>query len=246
MKTIKSIDKAVQILDCFVEHEELGITEIVKLTGFAKSTIYDTVSTLVFHQYLSQNEENSKYSLGIRLFQLGGLFDKRNELTKRAAAQCQQLSEKWNATVHLAIPDHGNVIYIGKYEQQEGMVSASFIGKRLPMIATGLGKAMMAYLGQEYIEKYVLVKPFPKFTPNTIDNKIDLLADCQATLKRGYAIDNEEISIGLKCVAAPIFGAQGEVVAALSVSKLTPGMVEGDIERIAQDVTALARHLSTN
>lgn len=244
MKTIKSIDKAAKILECFLEHEELGVTELVSLTGYAKSTIFDTVSTLCFHKFLTQDEENNKYGLGIRVFQLGELYSKRNELAKRAKQYCQALSNKWNATVHLAIPDQGYVVYIGKYDSEEGMVSASFIGKRLPMNATGLGKAMLAYLDDEYFEEYIFTKPFRKLTPNTIMGREDLLKDREVTRQRGYAIDNEEIVVGLKCIAAPIFNNDDEVIAAISVSKLTPSLGEGDVERIAEDVTNIAKQLS--
>ena len=128
-KRIKSLDKAVSILDCFYHHEELGITEIMNLTGMNKSTVYDLVYTLYMNRFLEQDPTTKKYRLGIRLFEFGNLYAKRNSLRNRADSVGRELAEKYSATVHLAVHDKGEVVYIDKFENHRANVSYSRIGK---------------------------------------------------------------------------------------------------------------------
>lgn len=244
-KVNTSILKATEILSCFETHEELGITELTTLTGYSKSTIYDLVRSLVETGLMKQNPNNKKYALGLRLFELGGLYNQRNPLNKIAAVYCKALSDKWQGTVHLTIPDEGDVIYIGKYENPNTLISASHVGKRLPMIATGVGKAILANQDEAYLQKYVLNKPFTQFTPNTITNEKDLRIDLEKTRERGYAIDDEEIMVGLTCYAAPIMDRQNKVIAAISISKLTVTLNSNN-EQIAQDIKETANLISSN
>lgn len=241
--TIKSIDRAVIILDCFKENTKLNITQIASMTGLSKSSAHDTVSTLVAHHFLEQNPHTKDYELGSKLFELGALYNMRNPLAKRASPYCEALSNKYRATVHLTTFEGPDVIYIGKFENPSVIVSASYIGKRLPMVNTGVGKAILSQVTPEYLEEYVMNRPIPRPTPKSHKDYKSLLEDLIKTKERGYALDNEEVSLGLKCVAAPIFD-NSTVIGAISVSYLAPQYTEEDIPMIAQDVMEAARNIS--
>lgn len=242
-KIIKSVSKAVDILNCFYEHEELGIADLVKLVDMSKSTIFDLVNTLAANEVLEQNLENSKYRLGIRLFELGSLYSTRNPISEVARRYGEELAVKHNATIHLATHRHGQVIYLDKFESPGALVSYSRAGKRAPMSCTGLGKAMLAFLPETYKEEYVTSQPLPKLTENSITSVEELDKNLKLVHQRGYAIDDEEIELGLRCVAAPIY-AGDQVVGAMSISMLAPYATAEKIGELAKDIIVATQTIS--
>ena len=243
-KRILSVDKAVSILGCFSQHEELGITDIVNLSGLQKSTVYDLVNTLHLNGMLEQNLKTKKYQLGIKLFEFGCLYGKRNTLKKRAERECLTLAQYYTATVHLATHDSGEVIYIDKYEDPQAKVSYSHIGKRAPMTCTGVGKAMLAFLGSEYLEKYIYSQPFPRETEKSILSKHELEESIKQIKSRGYATDYDEIIPGVHCVAAPIFNIAGNVIASISISCFAQLITPQNQEQIGAVVKQAAHNIS--
>jgi len=242
--TVQSVAKAADILECFVSKSELGISDISKLMGMSKSTIYGIVNTLVETGMLEQDSESRKYRLGLKLFELGHIVEKRMDIRAEAKPFCMALSEKYSQTVHLATHSEGDVVYIDKFDVPDFLIVYSQIGRRAPMTCTGVGKAMLAYLGQDYIEKYILPKTFAKKTANSIDTAEKLFADLEEIKKRGYALDNEEIEQGLKCVAAPIFNKNSEPVAAVSLSGTAAKMDSIPVPTLAADVLKCAGEIS--
>ncbi|UUX34215.1 IclR family transcriptional regulator [Fundicoccus culcitae] len=241
---IKSIEKAGMVLEAFFQDHELGISEIVEITQLNKSTVFDIVTTLTHMEYLNQNPVTKRYYLGIKLFELGNLYIKRNPLKNRSEPYANQLAKKYNATIHLATFDKGEVVYIEKYMHPDAFVNYSQAGKRAPLTCTGVGKAMLAQLSDEYKNEFVYSKPLAQLTNKSITDKEVLENDLALTRQRGYAIDDEEIELGLKCVAAPIFNENGEIIAAMSVSKLAPSMTEDTIPVIAEQLIKATKAIS--
>ena len=244
MKTIKSIDRMVSILNVFIDHESLTLSEICDITGDSKSTVFDILATLKVHNLVQQDDVSKRYSLGVLFLQFGGLYSARNLLRKRAEEICYTLSAKYKATVHLTVPEKGMVRYIGKFEDPDTKVNASQMGRLLPMSCTGVGKATLAYLGEDYLEEYVLNKPLVKSTKYSIIDEDTLRKELDTIRDLGYAMDNEEITLGIKCVAAPIFDMNNEVIAAISITKLAPMFDEENFEDIKNDVIDAANLIS--
>lgn len=242
--TVQSVVKAVKILECFENKKELGISDIAKLMGMSKSTVYGIVNTLIETGLLEQDKDSKRYRLGLKLFEFGHIVEKRMDLRDEAKPFCIKLSEKYAQTVHLATHSDGEVVYIDKYDVPDFLIVYSQVGRRAPMTCTGVGKAMLAYLGKDYIEKYILPKGFAKKTEKSIDTAEKLCADLEGVRKRGYAIDDEEIEQGLKCVAVPIFNKNGQPVAAVSLSGMTGKMENISISAIAADVMKCAEEIS--
>ncbi len=242
---IQSVVRAIEIIECFNgNNEELGISEIADYMKLSKSTIYGLVNTLKVAGLLEQNVQNKKYRLGIKLFELGNLVQSRMDLRDEARPFCRKLAEKYETTVHLAIFDEGDVIYIDKLVNYDMQIVSSQVGKRAPMYCTGVGKAILAYVEDEHIEKYVLSKPLQKITNNTITTRERLIEEIQIIRSRGYAIDDEEIEIGLRCIAAPIFNSKGYPIAAVSISASYRKVQDKMIESIAKDVKYYAQKIS--
>ncbi|MGL4791284.1 MAG: IclR family transcriptional regulator, partial [Anaerotignaceae bacterium] len=202
---IQSVARAMDILEHFNDKKDMGISEISACMGLSKSTVYGLVNTLVTYGYLEQDMETKKYKLGMKLFELGCTVEKRLDLRNEARPFCEKISKQYGQTVHLATHYEGEVVYIDKFDMPDFLITYSQVGKRAPMSCTGVGKAMLAYLPKEYCEKHIISKGFSLKTPKSINSYEQLMEVLSDVRKFGYAMDDEEIEIGLRCVAAPIF-----------------------------------------
>lgn len=242
---IQSVFRAARILDCFSGDScELGISEISDEMELSKSTIYGLVNTLVVCGYLEQNDQNKKYHLGIKLFELGNLVHNRLNLLNEAKPYCEFLANKYGFTTHLAAFYDENVIYIDKVDRTNSIISFSQVGKRAPMYCTGVGKSILAYLPDSFIENNIFNKKLVQYTPNTITDRESLLQELEDIRLKGYSLDREEIEFGLNCIAAPIFNSKSQPVAAISISAPSGRMPYEKIEDIAEDVKDCASKVS--
>ena len=236
---VQSVARALTMISCFANDTELGISEIAERMDLSKSTTYGLVNTLTAFGYLEQTE-NKKYRLGLKLFELGNLVQSRMDVRMEARPYCQLLADKYRTTVHLATHSEGEIIYIDKVDNNSSVVVYSQIGKRAPMYCTGVGKAILAFLPEEYMEKYVLSRPLIKMTEHTITTGDRLLKE----LERGYAVDDEEIEPGLHCIAAPIFNHKRQPQMAISMSFPYGRMWDLDWEQAVRDVLYYAKQTS--
>ncbi len=242
--TVQSVSRAIEILNCFGDVAELGISEISECMGLSKSTIYGLVNTLTSCGFLEQSDQNKKYRLGLGLFEFGTLVQRRMDIRREACPLCQVLADKYHTTVHLAAYSENEVIYIDKVDNNSSVIVYSQIGKRAPMYCTGVGKAIAAFLPPEYLEQYIFSRPLKKLTDNTITEKDALLAEFEKIRRNGYATDDEEIEPGLQCIAAPIFNYSKKPQMALSVSFPYGRLQSLSVQEISQDVVYYARLIS--
>jgi len=242
--TIQSLERAFEILELFKQSKEMGISEISQGMGLSKSTVYGLVNTLVKYNYLEQDNSSKKYRLGMGLFEMGSLVESRLDIRSEAKPFCEELSKKYGLTVHLATHYEGEVVYIEKYDEPDYIIIYSQVGKRAPMTCTGVGKAMLAYLGEGYIKKYILNKPFAVKTEKSISSEKMLFDSLENVRRQGYAMDDEEIAQGLKCVAVPIFDKKGQVTAAISISGMTSRMNDKTVKEISRDMLKVSEEIS--
>lgn len=225
-RLIQSVDRAIRILELFdSENVSIGISEMARLLDINKSTVFGLVATLEHHGFLVQEKGTSKYKLGMKLFQMGcnvvGTLDVRDvahEGLQKLVTEFQEVA------AHLVTYDRGEVIYLDKLEGYRTISIVSKIGWRYPMYATGVGKVMLAFLGDQYLQANILSSPMKKFTPNTIVDGTSLKEEMKAIRARGYAVDSEEMLPGIACVAFPIFDFRGDVAAAVSLSGATSSL----------------------
>nr|WP_319488873.1 IclR family transcriptional regulator [uncultured Caproiciproducens sp.] len=242
---VQSVVRALDILECFDgQLVELGISEISEQMKLSKSTVYGLVNTLVAKGFLEQNLQTKRYRLGIKLFELGSLVYKRMDLRNEAKPFCEELVCKHNATVHLAAHYGDEIVYIDKVDAPGAMIVYSQTGKRAPMHCTGVGKAILAFLGDDELKRFFEKGNLEKYTEHTITCLDELNQEMLHVRSCGYAIDNEEIETGLRCVAAPIFNHLNQPVAAISVSAPTARLPMDKIESVAKDVQFCARQIS--
>lgn len=240
---VQSVARALTMVSCFANDAELGISEIAERMDLSKSTTYGLINTLTVFGYLEQTE-NKKYRLGLKLFELGNLVQSRMDIRMEAKPYCQLLADKYRTTVHLATFSEGEIIYIDKVDNNSSVVVYSQIGKRAPMYCTGVGKAILAFLPEEYVEKYVASTSLLPVTEHTITTREKLLEELSEIRERGYAVDNEEIEPGLHCIAAPIFNHKRQPRMAISLSFPYGRIWDLDWEQAVHDVRYYARQIS--
>jgi DNA-binding IclR family transcriptional regulator len=193
---------------------------------------------------IERNNETGKYRLGLKLYELGNSVSLKKIMVDRARKYLEDLHWYLNETVHFATLKNGEVVYLDKIIADRNFVIISEVGKRLPAHCTGLGKAMLAFLPESDVKRIIKEKGLKKFTKNTITNKKDLFEELKKIRECGYAIDNEEIEDGLRCIAAPIFNGDGEVIAAVSISGPSSRINETTYEEYSKHVIKTARLIS--
>lgn len=233
---VQSVDRAISILKCFNERRrELKLSEIADELGLNKSTVHGIINTLKNHGLIDQDEKTQKYRLGIYLIGLGELVVSSIDVRAIGYPVIEEMCQKLKETVHVGVLDCTDIVYIDKKECDNSVRISTKIGARNPAYCTADGKVMLAYLD---LNKQMRIIPddIPKFTPNTITNKSDLIKELGKIKERGYAIDNEEYETGLVCVAAPVFDHSGAVKYGISVTGPTIRMTE---EKISESIEVL-------
>lgn len=219
--TLNSVHNAARLLDAFsLERPEIGITELSQLLGLGKSTTHRLAATLAAHGLIELNPETHKYRLGLKIFVLGAVRLAQMELREQARPFLRQLNAQTQETVHLAILDEADVVYIEKFESPQLLRVMSWVGKRNPAYCTGVGKALLAYQPGSVVDP-LLAQELLAHTPTTQTDPKRLRAELAEIRARGYALDNGELQPDIRCVAAPVRDWTGQVVAAISVTAPT-------------------------
>jgi DNA-binding IclR family transcriptional regulator len=216
---MKSLKKAIEVLEALAEREDgIGISRLSRELNLPKSTIHQILSTFKSVRFVEQNPENKKYYLGLRIFELGNVVQSQLQLGKIAHHYLYNLSRKTNETTYLVILENDRIVYIDCVESTARLRAHPVFGERVPLHCTSVGKAIMAYLPEEKVNKIIHEDGLERFTENTITDPQVLKRELKEIRKRGYAIDNVEHEEGIRCVGAPIRNHQKEVFAAISVS----------------------------
>lgn len=219
---IKSLKKGIDILNCFVEEQPLGVSEISRKLGFNKSVVHNILSTFVSMDYLEKDEISGKYYLGNALYYLCDAVKNRHGLMDIFIPYMQKIADESNELVYMTIPSKDEVIYCeAVYPKDKSSFYSSVSGERCKMYCTSVGKAMLAHYDNDKIHELV-GDEFETFTDYTISNYKDLIKEIELIRKRGYAFDNMESALGIKCVGMVVLNKKGNIVAGLSIS--TPSL----------------------
>jgi DNA-binding IclR family transcriptional regulator len=215
---LSSVAMALRLLKAFSEKDdEVGISTLSKRLGIAKSTVHRLVVTLVSEGMLEQDPESGKYRLGIALFSLGALVRRRMNVSTEARPFLFALREKTDETVHLAILDGIEIMYVYNLESSQAIRMRSDLGVRKPAYCTAEGQAILAFQPAEVVDRVIRQGLSPR-TPQTTTDPAKLLRTLETIRQRGCAIEDEESEIGMRCIAAPIRDDAGEVVAAVAIA----------------------------
>ena len=217
-KRLSSVGTAIQLLKAFSEEQvDIGISELSRRLGVAKSTVHRLAATLAAEGLLEQDRESEKYRLGIALFRLGALVRRRMDISSQGRPYLYALREKTNETVHLAILDGTEIMYVYNLESTQAIRMRSDLGVRKPAYCTAEGQAILAFQPQPVIDAVIAQGLTPR-TPQTITDPAELIKALGVVRQRGCAIEDEESEIGMRGISAPIRNDAGEVVAAVGLA----------------------------
>ena len=235
---MRTVERTLAILEAFLDQgeEELGITTLVNLTGLNVSTIHRIASVLVKKGYLSQPHRRAKYSLGPKFLQFGGVVTSRMKIMDLAVPFLVQLNRTVNESVNLAIMDSGEAVYAHCIEPvgpgYHLLRIFTQVGARVPLHCTGVGKVFLAHMSPGECERYLNRGDFPKRTERTITDRARLENELSIVRRRGFGIDNEEMELGVRCIAVPLKDFKGDVVAAISISGPSTRITHGKIRQL--------------
>ncbi|MEH7294038.1 IclR family transcriptional regulator, partial [Priestia megaterium] len=228
--TVQSVDRALAILGIVSQHNQIGITDICKALDLNKTTVYRLLSTLMNNGYIEQVKGSNKYRCTFKLFEMGNKRIQDLDLLEEAKPALEKLADLTKETVHLVVEEGTEIVYIHKVESTNTIRMHTWVGKKNPMYRTAVGKAILAFSDKEKAIDIWNKSEIVQNTPYTITNINDFLEQLVLVRKNGYAIDNEETEIGIRCVAAPILDFSKNVIGALSISIPTIRFPENEIE----------------
>ena len=243
---VQSVVRTLQILEALASEGELGLTDLAEQVGVHKSTLFRFMRTLCDLGYARRDPDTERFSLTLKVFELGSSVYARVDLVKLASPFLLRLSATTQETVHLAILDGGRLVYLSKIESTRSLRVAmqSRVGLTAPAYCTGVGKALLAFAETDILDAYLATCDFVRHTEKTIPDRLKLLAELQMIRNRGWAVDDEEHERGVRCVAAPVRNRDGAVIAALSISGPTLRLTQDRLDTVRSLVCEAAEEIS--
>lgn len=242
---IRSIDRAIDILESVAARNgALTVDQIVASTGLPKTTAFRVLATLTARRLLERDEQTQTYRLGLLALVVGARAMGDLDLRRSARPHLERLVADTGETVHLSILSDDKALCIDKLDASRSMRMASFVGFLDPLHCSGVGKTLLAFQDEPARQQLLARLQLEPHTPHTITDRAGLVAQIGEIRARGYAIDDEEIELGLRCVAAPIRDHSGTVIAAVSISGPTTRVTEANLPDLAKAVGGCARAIS--
>lgn len=242
---VQVLDRVLAILDALAAREgEMSLFELAERLDLHKSTIHRLLMVLARHRLVERRPQNGKYGLGLKLFELGSKASNRLGLGERARPHLERLAAAAGETAHLCMLDGGEVVYLAKVEPTRTIRVPSSVGQRNPAHCTAVGKALLAHLPESELDALIRSRGLKAYTRNTITTAALLKRELRVIRERGYAVDDEEIEEGLRCVGAPVRDHSGRVVASLSVAGPAFRLTRAKIPAVARLVTRIGAAMS--
>lgn len=230
-----SLRKALALLTAVADEpghgDGLALVELSRISGLNKSTLLRLAAPLLEENLLERDHETGKFRLGHGCLRLGQSYLDRVDLRSVANPGLRSLMRATESTCHLVVLSGADVVYLDKVEDEATVRMASRVGATMPAYCTAVGKAMLAFSPEEVVGP-ILSGTLHALTDKTITDPALLRADFEAIRRRGYSIDDRENEPEVRCVAAPIFGHDDHVVAALSVSSLSSRMTAKRVREV--------------
>lgn len=244
---LQSIDRIVAILEMLSESDvPLSLAEVCSRMGLHKSTAHRSLIVLERASLIERTPEG-RFRLGLKLYELGNRAVEQIDLRERVQPYFRRLSMEVGETVHLSVLQKTRVVYLDKVEPNRRVCMTSKTGTSNPVYCTSMGKAMLAFLPEDVRTEIISKIKFNRFTPKTLCSPEALLKSLERVRKRGFAIDDEEIEVGVRCVGVPIFDQNRYPIAAVSVSgpasRITVQSVPGIAERLIRCSRDISRSL---
>ena len=225
---VRALDKALSVLLKLSQAEkDIDLATLSAQTGLPKSTLVRLLHTMRLHNVVNQDLQTRRYRLGWGLINLGKAAERQFDLEKIVLPFLEQLKSETGETSSFAILEGTRAVYVAQVAADSIIRGVPPIGSELELHCTAVGKVLLASYPDDLFEQRIVEHGLPRMTENTIVNSEQLRREVQTAAERGYAVDNEEAEYGGRCIASPIIGSDGSVIAAISIT--------GPINRIRED-----------
>ena len=240
---ISSIAKGIKILELLAGKEKLSVSDVARYSGFDRTGSHRYLATLKELGYVEQDKSNM-YQLTSKLLTLSSKYTQRFEIRKTARPYLEKLNNTFNETINLGKFINNDILHIDRVESTEILRIDSPLGTRAPAYCTAMGKAILAVLPSDEIDAYLNETNLERHGPNTIISPEKLRTELKKTLKRGYAIDNEEFVAGLTCIASPVYNNAERAYYAISLSVPTARFFEVEAKKGYLFIKSACKELS--
>lgn len=243
--TLSSVRNAARLLCAFSASEtQFGVGELARRLGLGKSTVFRLLTTLAQEGLVEKDPRTGKYRLGLKVYELGAIVATHLDLHEAVATELDELRNRTGETVHVAILDGDEVVYVERRESPQTLRLWGRVGHRNRAHRTSTGKVLLAHLPPEELDRVLARRPLDAKTSHTITDPEVLKRELERVRRRGWAQNVNESEMGVASVAAPIRDARGEVVAAISVAGPTLRFTPATMRRIVRETTAAAEAIS--
>jgi DNA-binding IclR family transcriptional regulator len=241
------LGRALDILEFLAEAAApRGLTEVAERVGGPKATVHRLLATLHQRGYVAQDPRTARYTAGVRCFELGSQWAAGLDLRRVAAPHLAELNESTLETVHLAVYDHGDSVYVEKLDCRHPVVAVSRVGRRCPATCVATGRALLAFQDQAEIDE-VLSRPLPAYTEHSATDPGELRALLERVRSDGYAVNHASYRPGVGGLAAPVRDYRGQVVASVGVclpeQRFGPGEFPGLLSATVSAAVAITAAL---
>ena len=242
--TIKSLDRALVVFEYLSEAQGKTLTTIAAETGQSLATVYRILITLEGRGLVEFDSAEQLWHIGSRAFVIGSRYLRRTSLVDRARPIMRRLMETTGETANLGVEREGAVLFLSQVETHASIRAFFPPGTPSPMHASGIGKVLLAGMSPDQLERLLRTRTLDAFTERTITDKVAFHSDLRTIRERGYAVDNEERTPGMRCIAAPVRDTTRETVAGISVSGPASRIGDSDIDRLSRAVIVAAGELT--
>ena len=242
---VQSVDRALQIIETLAEDDEgYRLSDLAVRTGLSTSTAHRLLATLEKRRFVQFDRIESKWHIGAQSFSVGATFARRRNFVAQAMPYLRKLRDLTRETANLAVVDDESIIVLTRMESREIMRSLTKVGGRVAMVASGVGKAVLATYSDEDVNAIIRRQGMPRLTEKSIVRPGELFRELETIRRQGFAVDDEEARIGLRCVAAVFYSDCSEPLAAISVSGMTSRVTSDRVPALGSIVREVAAELT--
>lgn len=216
--SVQALDRGLALLAILAEEDGLTLTDLARKSGFSPSTVHRILLTLESRGFVQNDMERGYWLIGIKSFKIGSAFLRNRRVASMGRLTMRELMQATGETVNLGIEDNGEVVFISQVESHDTLRAFFRAGSRGAMHASGVGKALLAEFPEHRVRQICGLRRLERFTEKTRTDLAQLMRELDESRRRGWAIDDEERTLGMRCVAAPIFNEYGEPIAGVSIS----------------------------
>lgn len=241
---VLALDRGLIILEAIAQMQSATLSELALHVDMPPSTVHRVLITLQSHGFASFDVGVQEWAIGIGAFRVGSTYLARSNLIEVSLKVMRELTAKTGETSNLGIQEAGNIVFVLQVETKNPIRAMFRQGTGSPMHASGIGKALLAEMNSSEVQKILTKHGQPAFTPHTLLTPETLNADLDVVATNGWAIDNEERYMGMRCIAAAVHNERGQAIAGLSISAPTARFTDAVLAKTGPIVRDAAQKLT--